>query len=167
MPEFVNSKLAFSCENMSGNRPVRDTTSRWYINEDLFPDDNYPDFCSGTAYLMTSDAAAKIYSTSNNTKFLWIDDVFVTGVLREKYNVLVSNSDDGASLDILSLKDKHNIQHTDAMLDWCKQGMESSHLNYTFVVLYKHRIISEMFCMWNKVRQMRFAMNAVSNASIR
>lgn len=144
---------------MRGNRPVRDTTSRWYINEDLYPDDNYPDFCSGTAYLMTSDGAAKIYSASNKTKFLWIDDVFVTGILRERYDVLMPNTG-GHSLDILSLQDKHNIQHTDAMLDWCKQGMESSHLNYTFVVLYKHRIISENFCMWNKVRQMRFAMNA-------
>lgn len=144
---------------MSGNRPIRDTTSKWYIDEDLYPDDNYPDFCSGTAYLITSDGAAKIYSAGNKTKFIWIDDVFVTGILREKYDILVPNSG-SRSLDILTLKDKHNIQHTDAMLDWCKQGMESSHLNYTFVVLYKHRIISEMFCMWNKVRQMRFAMNA-------
>lgn len=159
LPEFIFSRKTFSCENMYGNEPVRDPTSKWYITKELYPDDTYPEFCSGSAYLLTSDGAAKIYSVSNMTKFIWIDDLFVTGILREKYNSLVLNSG-GNGLDILSMKDKHVVQDTDGMLAWCKTGLESNALTYTFVHLYKNAIIDEMFCMWNKIRQMRFAMNA-------
>lgn len=143
---------------MRGNRPVRNPFSVWYIRADLYPAEFYPEFCSGSAYLVKSEDAAKIYSVCNNTRFFWIDDVFVTGMLRENYNLLMKNTG-SESLDILTINDRYNLSCKAEMKIWCNSGMETNPLKYIFTIFDKNAIIRDMFCVWNKVRLMKFAMN--------
>lgn len=158
---FANSQKTYACLNMAGNKPVRDPISSWYVSEELYSDEAYPEFCSGSAYLMKADDASKIYSVSNETKYFFIDDVFVTGILREKYSGFNTSTNPDSSLEIFSLTDHHRLK-LDIFFEikaWCNTGMQSNQLNYTFLLLEKKDIVRNMFCIWNKIRLMRFAMN--------
>ncbi|XP_037033179.1 beta-1,3-galactosyltransferase 1-like [Bradysia coprophila] len=86
--ELIMSEKTYSCANMGGNVPNRTPEYPWYIPKEVFPDDTYPYYCSGSAYLMRAQDASKIYSISNRTKFFWVDDVFVTGVMTKNIKVM-------------------------------------------------------------------------------
>ncbi len=135
---------------------MRNPHNTWYVSKDQFAGERYPDFCSGGAYLIKSQAAEKIYSVSEQSKFLWIDDVFVTGVLRDYYNDRINN--DNERLDILTLNNRYNFSCRDEIKKWCNTGLKEQ-WKYTFVLLHKYEIVSDMFCVWNKVRLLKFAMN--------
>lgn len=147
---------------MGGNTPVRDPKSKWFVDENIYSGEMYPDFCSGSSYVMKASDAEKIYSTSKKTNFFWIDDVFVTGILREKYNLLLNST--GNNLDILDLNNDHHLGDKREILDWCSKGLETSQLNFIFILLNKKEFVREMFCIWNKVRLMRYAMNTATNS---
>ena len=52
--------------------------------------DNFPSFCGGLAYILTVPAIRKLVAASLSTKssdFLWLDDVFITGILAIKAGV--------------------------------------------------------------------------------
>lgn len=125
----------------------------------------YPDYCSGSAYLVKAEDAAKIYSVSNKTNFFWIDDVFVTGILREKYDLL-ANNENKTSLQIFTVYNRHHLGDKKEIINWCSNNFATSQLNHTFVLLTKNEFISDMFCIWNKVRLMRYRMNNVDYKTI-
>jgi hypothetical protein len=69
-----------------GTKPVRavDTQgSKWAVTSDEYPHVIYPKYCGGLAYLATPDVIRRVLSVSDKVRFFWIDDVFVTGILRE------------------------------------------------------------------------------------
>ncbi|GCB78078.1 beta-1,3-galactosyltransferase 1 [Scyliorhinus torazame] len=63
--------------------PIRDIRSKWYMSRDLYPDNNYPPFCSGTGYVFSTDVAEAIYKTSLHTRMLHLEDVYVGLCLRK------------------------------------------------------------------------------------
>lgn len=64
--------------------PRRDETDKWYVSFDEYQDDVYPPYCEGFAYVMSPDLPLKLYNASLDTKYYWIDDVYVTGILARK-----------------------------------------------------------------------------------
>lgn len=160
LAELINSGKTYACENMRGNVPNRSKNSKWYVPEEIFKEDAYPEFCSGSAYLVRTDDASKIYSISNKTNFLWVDDAFVTGVLRENYDLIVYDRSE-SSLQIKTLYNRHHLTVKTDIIRWCYEGLGSGQLKYTFVLLNKKEFIRDMFCIWNKIRLLRFAMDSV------
>ncbi|KAL7879409.1 hypothetical protein SRHO_G00016630 [Serrasalmus rhombeus] len=57
--------------------PHRNKNSKWYISEEVYPDDVYPPFCSGTGYVFSGDLAELIYRTSLSIRRLHLEDVYV------------------------------------------------------------------------------------------
>ncbi|KAJ6639940.1 Beta-1,3-galactosyltransferase 5 [Pseudolycoriella hygida] len=157
--ELMTTNNTYACLNMNGNKPIRDPKSKWYVSRDVYPIDTYPAFCSGSAYLVKAKDAKKIYDVSNSTKFFWIDDVFVTGILRSKYGELANDTVSG-SLNILYTMKRHHLSNKNEIIEWCKKGLLTTQLSFTFVLLTKNDFVSDMFCLWNKIRLMRYAMNA-------
>jgi hypothetical protein len=47
----------------------------------------YPDYCNGIFYMTNPATAARLVTAARTEKYLYIDDVFVTGFLREKLNI--------------------------------------------------------------------------------
>ncbi|NXH95114.1 B3GT2 galactosyltransferase, partial [Pachycephala philippinensis] len=62
---------------MTGNTPIRNKDSKWYISEEEFPGNSYHPFCSGTGYVFSGDLAAKIVNASLTIKFIHLEDVYV------------------------------------------------------------------------------------------
>ncbi|KAJ6643331.1 Beta-1,3-galactosyltransferase 1 [Pseudolycoriella hygida] len=160
LEEFRNANKSFVCVDMHGNKPIREVDNKWYVSEETFPDESYPSFCSGVAYLMRAADAAKIYSVSNKTKFFWIDDVFVTGILREKYDVLLHNRDE-VSLEIWPNIYGYFWGETETIIDWCSKDLGINQLSYAFIPIPRENFIRDSFCIWNKIRLMRYAMHTV------
>ena len=50
--------------------------------------ERFPSFCGGLAYLITKSALADILrQSSQENDHLWLDDVFITGILSQKAGV--------------------------------------------------------------------------------
>lgn len=51
----------------------------------------YPDYCPGWALLYSQDVLFTLYAKLQQSKYFWIDDVLVTGILREESSVSLTN----------------------------------------------------------------------------
>ncbi|KAM4701837.1 beta-1,3-galactosyltransferase 5-like [Discoglossus pictus] len=66
--------------------PIRNISSKWYVNTIEFPYTKYPPFCSGTGYVFSMDVAQKIHGISANVKFFKLEDVYV-GLCLQKVRI--------------------------------------------------------------------------------
>ncbi len=67
---------------------ARRKSSKWAVDRSEFGADIYPDFVSGWAYVLSIDAAQKIIEAATlAASHLWIDDVWITGILRASANI--------------------------------------------------------------------------------
>lgn len=65
-------------------KPISDVQSKWYAPNYLFAGEFYPDYLSGTAYVMSFDAAQRLYKGSLQTPLFHLEDVYLTGFVAEK-----------------------------------------------------------------------------------
>ncbi|CAK9292023.1 unnamed protein product [Gordionus sp. m RMFG-2023] len=65
---------------------------KWAIDPREYPYKYYPDYCSGSSYIMTGDALLPLYRHFFAFKYMWIDDVFMTGFLAHLANVKLINA---------------------------------------------------------------------------
>ena len=77
----------------------RNVSSKWYTSEEEFPKDFFLKYCSGSAFIMSTDAVKTFYKLSLKTPFFWIDDYYVTGMLAHNSNVTVKSLNDRYSLE--------------------------------------------------------------------
>lgn len=57
--------------------PIRQRFNKWFVSKFEYPWDRYPPFCSGTGYVLSSDAAIQVYNVSESVPFIKLEDVFV------------------------------------------------------------------------------------------
>ncbi|CAL1539946.1 unnamed protein product [Lymnaea stagnalis] len=74
--------------------PFRDKKNKWAVTRDEYPDKLFPNYLSGTAYAMTSTAAMRLYLESLYVSFLFLEDVYLTGLVADQAAVpRVADSD--------------------------------------------------------------------------
>jgi hypothetical protein len=77
-----------------GGPPNRDFNNKWYVPHWVYRD-NFPNFCSGSAYMIVGkDSAAKLLRAANETRFYSSsnfrklgEDVIWTGIVAQKANI--------------------------------------------------------------------------------
>jgi len=74
-----------------GAVPQRGVSSKWRTSREQFPGNVYPDYCSGTAYAMSREAAVAIAKVTSSVKFCWMEDIYITGMCTQKARVPVVN----------------------------------------------------------------------------
>lgn len=80
-----NTISGYALRNM---KPVRVASNKWFVSRHEFPGDIYPDFLSGWFYVTSLDVAKLLVSTCRKlNNFFWIDDVFITGILRQESGI--------------------------------------------------------------------------------
>ena len=62
----------------------RNNRSRWYMPVEAFPDRNYPSFLRGSPYVLGASLLPKLLKAAGQTKLLYLEDVTITGILREQ-----------------------------------------------------------------------------------
>eukprot|EP00106_Octopus_bimaculoides_P004294 XP_014771736.1 PREDICTED: beta-1,3-galactosyltransferase 1-like isoform X2 [Octopus bimaculoides] len=83
--------------------PIRDSSSKWYTPISKYPKNEFPEYVSGTAYLISGDLVPELYAESFNGKRFWLEDVYITGMLANRVN---ATRIDSSKFTI------HNQQHT-------------------------------------------------------
>ncbi|CRK96359.1 CLUMA_CG009776, isoform A [Clunio marinus] len=68
-------------------KPVRDVRSKWYAPNYSFNGEIYPDYLSGTAYLMNFETAKKLYKGSLSTPMFHLEDVYLTGFVANRLKI--------------------------------------------------------------------------------
>ncbi|XP_037949520.1 beta-1,3-galactosyltransferase 5-like [Teleopsis dalmanni] len=86
------SQLATSGKLLSGvifssGPPVRDEKSKWYVSLKDFPGSVYPYYLSGWFYVTNPLTAKRIAQEAHSTPVFWIDDVWVTGIVRHRLHI--------------------------------------------------------------------------------
>lgn len=66
-----------------GAVPIRDPYNKWYSPSYMFGGKVYPNYLSGTAYLMSRSAASVLYDVAMYTPAFHLEDIFITGILAE------------------------------------------------------------------------------------
>lgn len=56
---------------------------KWALSLQEYPNQTYPAYCSGIAYFASPDVIFKLFEGAHriSSKFIWIDDLFVTGII--------------------------------------------------------------------------------------
>lgn len=62
---------------------VRDPSNPWYISREQWPDDEYPAWFQGLAYMISGQLALRLPAIALDTPYLFVDDVYV-GILISK-----------------------------------------------------------------------------------
>jgi hypothetical protein len=72
---------------VEGWEPVRSEDSQYFLPFDQFSESTFPDFVTGPAYLFSTGIAQSFFEKGMESRFLQLEDVFMTGVLAEVMNV--------------------------------------------------------------------------------
>lgn len=76
---------------VKGARPLRSKSSKYYAPVSEYKDAIYPDYLSGTAYVMSADVAPKLFVTSKSTPIFFLEDVYITGICARKTGIVRRN----------------------------------------------------------------------------
>jgi len=72
--------------------PIKDPYNKWYVPSYMFSAKKYPNYLSGTGYVMSRRAAEKIFNASLDTPLFHLEDIYVTGILSSKVNIRPSDN---------------------------------------------------------------------------
>nr|KAG5699095.1 hypothetical protein BaRGS_017778 [Batillaria attramentaria] len=90
--ELLDNRLIGMCRK--GTKPERDPRSKWYVSVSYFPDETYPPFCGGPAYVGGMGVAARVVAVSKDIPFFFIEDVYL-GMAKRNLDGLRLNLQEG------------------------------------------------------------------------
>ncbi|XP_054279363.1 beta-1,3-galactosyltransferase 1-like [Macrosteles quadrilineatus] len=61
-------------------KPIQDSTNKWYTPQYIFNEPYFPNYLSGTGYVMSQDVVSKLYKAALSTPIIHLEDVYITGV---------------------------------------------------------------------------------------
>lgn len=75
-------------------QPIRRRQNKWFVSEDEFSGNEYPDYLSGWLYVTIPKTARALVVAASEpfTPIFWIDDTWITGILREKRLIPIDDS---------------------------------------------------------------------------
>eukprot|EP00095_Tigriopus_kingsejongensis_P005248 snap_masked-scaffold353_size198981-processed-gene-0.10 protein:Tk05248 transcript:snap_masked-scaffold353_size198981-processed-gene-0.10-mRNA-1 annotation:"hypothetical protein CAPTEDRAFT_148283" len=80
--------LKFHCIVWRYGPVIFDHNHRHFIPQDVFRGRRFPAYCSGSAYILSQQTnQALLNNLRRDPKYLWIDDVFITGILAKNAGV--------------------------------------------------------------------------------
>lgn len=62
---------------------------KWNVKREEFIDNNFPEFVVGSTVIYSNDYTRDAYKQTRTTRFFWVDDVFITGLIRMQLNVRI------------------------------------------------------------------------------
>ena len=75
----------FYCTVFDRSAVLRD--GKWKVSTEEYSKTFYPPYCLGLLTICTLNESLRLYEAAKTTKFLWVEDVFTAGILREAAQV--------------------------------------------------------------------------------
>uniref|UniRef100_A0A0M3HXP6 Hexosyltransferase n=1 Tax=Ascaris lumbricoides TaxID=6252 RepID=A0A0M3HXP6_ASCLU len=85
--KLLPNKRLIMCRLMDGSPAIRDKNNKWYISSAEYPNDVFSAYCSGLAFIITSDLIRPMMKEAQKSKLIWVDDFFLTGYLTANASV--------------------------------------------------------------------------------
>nr|XP_045585455.1 beta-1,3-galactosyltransferase 5-like [Procambarus clarkii]XP_045585456.1 beta-1,3-galactosyltransferase 5-like [Procambarus clarkii] len=93
LQEFIqnlnSSQEQFQCRAIMKS-PVR-RKGRYKVARNEYPGRVYPPYCQGPVWLLSTQHLHKLLQASKTVNYLWVDDAYLTGLLRAKANISIAN----------------------------------------------------------------------------
>ena len=70
-----------------GARPIHDQWSKWYTPKYMFRDGKYPNYLSGTGYVISGDIIERLLKAALSIEYFHLEDVFITGLCARSIGV--------------------------------------------------------------------------------
>ncbi|KAL1423568.1 hypothetical protein MTO96_020952 [Rhipicephalus appendiculatus] len=75
-----------------GRKTVRRAGSRWYMPLAVYEPDWLPSYIHGSGYVVSRDAVRPLFTEALTTPFLYVEDIFLTGIVAQKVGIELTNS---------------------------------------------------------------------------
>ncbi|XP_071521741.1 beta-1,3-galactosyltransferase 2-like isoform X2 [Panulirus ornatus] len=62
---------------------------KWLVTKEEYPRRTYPSYCQGTIWLLATHLVPKLLEASKSVNLLWVDDVYITGMLARKAKIRI------------------------------------------------------------------------------
>ncbi|XP_034252647.1 beta-1,3-galactosyltransferase 1-like [Thrips palmi] len=62
-----------------GAKPILDSTDKWYMPRYIFSGRTYPNYLSGSGYVMSQEAVQALYDAAQRVSLIPLEDVYITG----------------------------------------------------------------------------------------
>lgn len=72
-------------------RPVKDLRSKWYSPQFMFDGKEYPDYVSGTGYVMSGKIVPALFENALQVPLFHLEDIFITGMVARKTKIVPEN----------------------------------------------------------------------------
>ena len=73
--------------NLWNNATVsRKYNKKWFVTKAEYKEDWFGSYCSGSAFILTSDIVPEMFNASLHVRFFWIDDYYISGLLVRAIN---------------------------------------------------------------------------------
>ncbi|XP_065359389.1 serine/threonine-protein kinase phg2 [Calliphora vicina] len=89
---FNHPQNLLFCQKIIGSLVKRSYRSKWRVSFKEYSERYYPPYCPGYAIIYSPDTIFRLYSAAQNSKYFWIDDVHITGVLAQQTNTTITTS---------------------------------------------------------------------------
>lgn len=67
--------------------PIKDPYNKWFVPKYMFNERNYPNYLSGTGYLMSRKTVSALYQASLDSPLFHLEDIYITGILARKASI--------------------------------------------------------------------------------
>ena len=94
------------CNQWTRMKVIRDKKSKWYVSPQEYADEYFSPYCSGSAFVMSTDVVKSLFRASFYVPFFWVDDFYVTGMLVKRIKVQHRRLNDGYILNAKVVLDK-------------------------------------------------------------
>ena len=78
-PDIRNRKDLILGSLFCRARPIKDQNSKWYSPQFMFSGKEYPDYVSGTGYIMSGHLVPILFESAMQVPLFHLEDVFITG----------------------------------------------------------------------------------------
>ena len=104
--EMFSKSRHLMCHVWKDAKVVRKEGTKWYMPYSVYTAETFPDYCSGSAVIATTEVLRQLYEESRFVPHINIDDVYITGILRQRLDIPIRSLNNYYSLFGESLKSR-------------------------------------------------------------
>ncbi|KAH8289132.1 hypothetical protein KR054_000824 [Drosophila jambulina] len=93
-PELATSSTLLSGFVLDAKPPIRLKANKWYVSEQEYPESMYPAYLSGWMYVTNVATAGRLVAEAERLPIFWIDDTWLTGVVRARLGIPLERHND-------------------------------------------------------------------------
>ncbi|KAH8259066.1 hypothetical protein KR038_012174 [Drosophila bunnanda] len=93
-PDLATSSTLLSGFVLDAKPPIRLKANKWYVSKQEYPHALYPAYLSGWMYVTNVPTAARLVAEAERVPIFWIDDTWLTGVVRARLGIPLERHND-------------------------------------------------------------------------